>query len=125
MEEQAQEVTGNEGNTLYVKNLSDKVRKQGKFQHKAYDRFIIELKTSLYFLFSQYGEVLDIVTKKTKNMRGQAFIVFNRQDDAANALKNLQNFNIFDKNIVRIQKYSQSEDVNSPFMPSDKVLNMF
>ena len=89
-----------QGNTLYVKNLSDKVKKHGKFILKTYDRFIIELKISLYFLFSQYGEVLDIVTKKTKSMRGQAFVVFDREEDAAQAMKNLQNFNIFDKNIV-------------------------
>lgn len=43
--------------TLYVTNLSDKVKKA-------------ELKVNLYFLFSQFGEVLDICTKKTAKMRG-------------------------------------------------------
>ena len=35
-----------------------------------------ELRRSLYFLFSQYGAVLDVVALKTPKMRGQAFVVF-------------------------------------------------
>ena len=73
--------------TLYVQNLNDRVKKA-------------ELKVSLYFLFSQFGEVLDIVTKKTEKMRGQAFVVFSDFHSADLAKKALNNFNIFDKNMV-------------------------
>jgi U2 small nuclear ribonucleoprotein B'' len=73
--------------TLYVNNLNDRIKKP-------------EMKISLYFLFSQFGEVLDIVTKKTANMRGQAFVVFNDIQSADLAKKNLNNFNIFDKNMA-------------------------
>jgi RNA recognition motif-containing protein len=54
----------------------------------------------LYFLFSQYGEILDIVTKKSREMRGQAFIVFRSLESATAAKSALQNFNFFDKPIV-------------------------
>lgn len=73
--------------TLYVNNLSDRVKKA-------------ELKVNLYFLFSQFGEVVDIVTKKTGQMRGQAFVVFNDVASAELARKSLNNFNIFDKNMA-------------------------
>lgn len=73
--------------TLYIKNLNDKVKKA-------------ELKVSLYFLFSQFGEVLDIVTKKSESMRGQAFVVFADVMTADTARKALHNFNIFDRQLV-------------------------
>jgi RNA recognition motif-containing protein len=73
--------------TLYVNNLSDKATKA-------------EQKVNLYFLFSQFGEVVDIVTKKTAQMRGQAFVVFSDIASAELAKKSLQNFNIFDKNMA-------------------------
>ena len=73
--------------TLYIKNLNDKVKKA-------------EMKVSLYFLFSQFGEVLDIVSKKTETMRGQAFVVYSDVVTADNARKALNNFNIFDKQMV-------------------------
>jgi U2 small nuclear ribonucleoprotein B'' len=73
--------------TLYVNNLSDRAKKT-------------ELKINLYFLFSQFGEVVDIVTKKTSQMRGQAFVVFNDVASAELARKSLNNFNIFDKNMA-------------------------
>ena len=36
----------------------------------------VELKKSLYAIFSQFGPILDIVAMKTLKMRGQAFVVF-------------------------------------------------
>jgi len=61
-----------ENHTLYIKNLNDKVKKE-------------ELKVSLFFLFSQYGEILEIVTKKAEVMRGQAFVVFSNMKNAQRA----------------------------------------
>lgn len=43
------------------------------------------MKYSLFFLFSQYGEILKIVIKKSNRMRGQAFVVFSNISSATNA----------------------------------------
>jgi len=61
-----------------------------------------DLKRSLYYLFSQFGQVLDIVAMKTIKMRGQAFIVFKEIGSATNALRALQGFPFYDQPIVII-----------------------
>jgi len=53
---------------------------------------VAELKRSLYYLFSQFGHILDIVAMKTIKTRGQAFIVFKDLSSATAALRSLQNF---------------------------------
>ncbi|KAH6587896.1 hypothetical protein BASA61_006159 [Batrachochytrium salamandrivorans] len=50
------------GQSLYINNLNDRIKKK-------------ELRESLYYLFSQYGRVIDVVALKTMKMRGQAFVV--------------------------------------------------
>ncbi|XP_055014017.1 U2 small nuclear ribonucleoprotein B'' [Boleophthalmus pectinirostris] len=65
--------------TIYINNINDKVKKE-------------ELKRSLYALFSQFGQVVDIVALKTMAMRGQAFVVFKELTAATNALRQLQGF---------------------------------
>ncbi|KAJ3324465.1 hypothetical protein HDV06_006876 [Boothiomyces sp. JEL0866] len=74
--------------TLYVRGLNDKIPK-------------IQLKKQLYFLFSQFGKVLDIVAKKTIKERGQAFICFDDLQGAAAAMRTLQGFVIFNKPMIR------------------------
>ena len=107
--------------TLYVKNLNGKVKKDGKdgeadrwrfrlsatsFVFGLLTQFCIipaahlELKQSLYALFTTYGFVLDIVATKIGTMRGQAFIVFNEVPSAAAAMRALQGFNFYDKPMV-------------------------
>lgn len=49
--------------TIYINNLNEKVKKD-------------ELKKSLYAIFSQFGQIMDIVALKTLKMRGQAFVIF-------------------------------------------------
>ena len=71
-------------NTIYANNLNDKIKKE-------------ELKRSLYALFTQFGQVLDIVAMKTMAMRGQAFIIFKEINGATNALRSLQGFPFYDK----------------------------
>ena len=85
-----------ENHTLYIKNLNDKVKKEGS----GLFYWPIELKISLFFLFSQYGQILDIVTKKAESMRGQAFIVFQNIKSAQRAKQDLEGYNIFDKEMV-------------------------
>jgi hypothetical protein len=63
----------------------------------------LELRKSLYALFSQHGTVLDVIALKTLKMRGQAFIVFKDVPSATNALRALQNFPFFDKPMVNEQ----------------------
>jgi len=70
--------------TLYIKNLNDRLQKT-------------DLKRSLYILCATYGPVLDIVTLKTPKMRGQAHVVFRDIHVASNALRALQGFEFFGK----------------------------
>ncbi|KAJ5083820.1 U1 small nuclear ribonucleoprotein A [Penicillium angulare] len=70
--------------TLYCTNLPDKLRK--------YD-----LRLSLYTLFSTYGTVLDVVAMKTSKMRGQAHIVFKDVQASTQAMRALQGFEFFGK----------------------------
>ncbi|KAI9789763.1 MAG: U2 snRNP complex subunit msl1 [Peltula sp. TS41687] len=68
--------------TLYVKNLPDKIQKT-------------DLRTSLYILFSTYGPVLDVVALKTMKMRGQAHVVFRDVQASSQAMRTLQGFEFF------------------------------
>ncbi|KAI9781437.1 MAG: U2 snRNP complex subunit msl1 [Geoglossum umbratile] len=70
--------------TLYCNNLPDKLQKQ-------------DLRLSLYLLFSTYGPVLDVVALKTSKMRGQAHVVFRDVQASTQAMRALQGFNLFGK----------------------------
>lgn len=74
--------------TLYCSNLPDKLQKA-------------DLRRSLYMLFSTYGPVLDIIALKTPKMRGQAHIVFRDIQASTQALRALQGFEFFGKEMVR------------------------
>ncbi|KAL8159316.1 hypothetical protein V2J09_000853, partial [Rumex salicifolius] len=80
--------------TIYVKNINEKVKKD-------------ELKRSLYCLFSQYGRILDVVALKTPKLRGQAWICFSEVTAASSAVRQMQNFPLYDKP-MRIQ-YAKSK----------------
>jgi len=70
--------------TIYINNLNDKVKKE-------------ELKKSLYAIFSQFGEILEIVAAKNIRARGQAFVVFKDINSASNALRSMQGFPFYEK----------------------------
>lgn len=74
--------------SLYVKNLNDKINRD-------------DLKRALYMLFSTYGPVLDIVTSrlsgKGKPMRGQAHVCFRDVQTSTQAMRALQGFELFEK----------------------------
>ena len=76
---------------LYIKNLDEKVNKN-------------ELKRALYMLFSTYGPVLDIVTTrvggKKQSMRGQAHIIYRDIQTSTQAMRALQGFELFGKDLV-------------------------
>ncbi|XP_063055568.1 U2 small nuclear ribonucleoprotein B'' [Engraulis encrasicolus] len=85
--------------TIYINNVNDKIKKE-------------ELKRALYLLFSQFGQVLDIVALKTMKMRGQAFVVFKELAAATNALRQLQGFPFYNKP-MRIQYAKTDSEVIS------------
>lgn len=70
--------------TLYVNNLNDRVKKN-------------DLKSGLYYLFNQFGKVVDLVAIKSPRMRGQAFVSFKDIGHATVAIRALQGFLLFDK----------------------------
>lgn len=63
--------------TIYINNLNEKIKKE-------------DLKKSLYAIFSQFGQILDIVALKTLRMRGQAFVIFKEISSSTNALRSMQ-----------------------------------
>ena len=71
----------------------------------------LELKKSLYGLFSQCGPILEIVAMKTPKMRGQAFIVFKDANSAGTAIRALQGFLFYDKPIRIAYAKSKSDAV--------------
>ncbi|RNA43100.1 U1 small nuclear ribonucleo A [Brachionus plicatilis] len=83
--------------TIYINNLNEKIKKE-------------ELKKSLYAIFSQFGQIIDIVAKKHLKMRGQAFVIFNDINSASNALRSMQGFPFYDKP-MRIQYAKTQSDV--------------
>lgn len=49
---------------------------------------------------TQHGRVIDIVCRRTEKDRGQAFVVFKDITDATAALRALQGFPLWKKNLV-------------------------
>lgn len=106
--------------TIYINNLNEKIKKDGKYpvnlssekqffdikkrddnSHYTYAFISIsELKKSLYAIFSQFGQILDIVALKTLKMRGQAFVIFKEIASATNALRSMQGFPFYEKPMV-------------------------
>ncbi|KIW98679.1 uncharacterized protein Z519_00340 [Cladophialophora bantiana CBS 173.52] len=90
---------GNPNQTLFLKNLPEKINKK-------------ELKRALYMLFSIYGPVLDIVTSrigsKGQSMRGQAHVVFRDIQTSTQAMRALQGFDFFGKEMVIVYAKGQS-----------------
>jgi U2 small nuclear ribonucleoprotein B'' len=70
--------------TLYINNLNDRVNKD-------------ETKRLLYHLFCTYGYILEIQTAKFGKLRGQAFVVFDKEEAAGIAMRDLQGFNFLGK----------------------------
>lgn len=62
------------------------------------------MKYGLFFLFQQFGEVLEIVLKKSNKARGQAWVVFKDITAATNAKKMLNGFSLFNKDMVNINR---------------------
>jgi RNA recognition motif-containing protein len=83
--------------TIYINNLNEKIKKD-------------DLKKSLYAIFSQFGQILDIIARKTLKTRGQAFVIFKDVNSATNAMRSMQGFPFYDKP-MRIQYSHRDSDV--------------
>jgi len=96
--------------TIYVNNLNEKVKKD-------------ELKRSLYHVFSQFGNILEIVATKTYKMRGQAWVIFDDLSGSTKALREMQGFQFYGK-AMRITFAKSKSDVVSKadgsFIPRPK-----
>lgn len=64
---------------------------------KVFVLVLTDLKKSLYAIFSQFGQILDIVALSTYRMRGQAFVIFKDITAATTAAKSMQGFPFYDK----------------------------
>ncbi|KAJ6119716.1 U1 small nuclear ribonucleoprotein [Penicillium sp. IBT 18751x] len=73
--------------TVYVKNLEERIK-------------VEQLKVALEEIFSEFGNVLEIVAKTNLKAKGQAFIVFDSVDAATRAIDEVNGFELFDKPMV-------------------------
>lgn len=71
-------------NSVYVRNLEERVKPD-------------VLKESLRAIFSEYGNIVDIVAKTNLKAKGQAFVVFDNPESAQNAIDEMQGFEVFEK----------------------------
>ena len=51
-------------------------------------------------IFSEYGNVIDLVAKKNLKAKGQAFVVFDETEAAERAIKEVQGFELFEKPMI-------------------------
>ncbi|KAE8358419.1 tubulin folding cofactor D C terminal-domain-containing protein [Aspergillus caelatus] len=72
---------------LHVRNLEERVK-------------VDQLKEALQEIFSEYGNIIDIVAKTNLKAKGQAFIVFDSVESASNAIDEINGFELFDKPMV-------------------------
>ncbi|KAK9778303.1 putative RRM domain-containing protein [Seiridium cardinale] len=70
--------------TVYVRNLEERVKPE-------------PLREALEAIFSEYGNVIDIVAKTNLKAKGQAFVVFDNAESALKAIEEVQGFELFEK----------------------------
>ncbi|KAL6860560.1 hypothetical protein ACO1O0_004588 [Amphichorda felina] len=82
--------------TVYVQNLEERVKLE-------------PLVDSLRTIFSEFGNVVDIVAKKNFKAKGQAFVVFDDAQSAHNAVEEMQGFELFEKPMSVSMARTQSD----------------
>eukprot|EP01006_Ploeotia_vitrea_P063523 TRINITY_DN85712_c0_g1_i1.p2 TRINITY_DN85712_c0_g1~~TRINITY_DN85712_c0_g1_i1.p2 ORF type:complete len:287 (-),score=156.99 TRINITY_DN85712_c0_g1_i1:31-861(-) len=96
--------------TLYVSHLNEKVR-------------LDEVKNGLYHVFSQFGNVLEVVARRTNKLRGQAWVILDDIGAATRAKRELDGFKFFDRNI-KVQFARHEADmiakINGTYVPQRK-----
>jgi len=84
--------------TIYIHNLNEKVK-------------LADLKRSLYFVFSQFGNIVEVIAKKTYKLRGQAWIIFEELSGATKAVKEMQGFSNFYGKELKVSFAKSKSDV--------------
>lgn len=86
----------NVSSRVYVQNLEERVK-------------IEPLTNALRTIFSEFGNVVDIVAKKNLKAKGQAFVVFKNEASATEAIDETNGFPLFDKP-MRLSKAKTRSD---------------
>jgi U2 small nuclear ribonucleoprotein B'' len=97
--------------TLYIQNLNEKVQVEGTFsQSMSVGRNwcgLAVMKHTLQNLFKTYRPVLPVVAHRNVRMRGQAFVSFPNADLASKAKKEVNEFPLYGKAMVRPARVSR------------------
>lgn len=59
-----------------------------------------DLQKAMHCIFGQFGNIIDVVSRRTYKLRGQAWVVFEKEEDAKKAMAAMQGFPFFNKPIV-------------------------
>ncbi|KAF4591509.1 hypothetical protein GQ602_001808 [Ophiocordyceps camponoti-floridani] len=94
--------------TVYVQNLEERVNLEA-------------MTKALKSIFNEIGSVVDIVAKKNLRSRGQAFVVFDVAEDAEIAIRELNNFELFGKN-MKLSKARTRSDKSVEMKSADEDL---
>lgn len=70
--------------SVYVRNLEERIK-------------VDQLKDALHALFSEFGNIIDIVAKTNLKAKGQAFIVYDKPEAARQAIEEADGFDLFGK----------------------------
>merc|ERR1712072_317081 len=83
-EESDEEMGPPPNNTIRVNNLNEKVKG-------------VKLTKAIAAVFKQFGDILEIVAMDSLKRRGQAFVVFDKEEAAVEAKQRMQGFPFYDK----------------------------
>lgn len=83
---------------VYVRNLEERIK-------------VPDLIEALREIFSEYGNVIDLVAKRNLRAKGQAFVVFDSPEAATRAIEEVQGFELFDKPMVLDYAKTRSDAV--------------
>jgi hypothetical protein len=89
--------------TLYIQNLNERIKLPSTFLSASSQLRLTcraALKATLRNLFSNYGDVLDVVAHSNVRMRGQAFVSFDSPEIAAKAQREANRFPLYSKPMV-------------------------
>ena len=78
-----------ESATLYVSNIGEKLGRASRFRRH----------TLLDHVFSRYGKILKIYSRRSLGLRGHAWIIFNTKEEAIEAKKNLDGYKLTEKGL--------------------------
>ena len=81
---------------VYVHNLEEHVKLETATE-------------ALQAIFSEFGNVVDIVARKNLKAKGQAFIIFDNPESAQHAINEVQDFELFDKPLKIAMARSRSD----------------